>query len=128
MRLRSAALALAMLCTTPVRAVMSRSARLALAATTLVSIPILVANIFLARLSELAVAVTAEVVEAARPLEAARLAFCTLAIFSYTALVALVRSFAMAMRLRLLRARAAALKAKSRAIWARTDAMSALRL
>merc|ERR1711977_119819 len=88
MRLRSAAAALAMLCTT------------------LVSIPILVVNIFLARLSELAVAVTAEVVDAARALEAAMLAFCTLAIFSYTALVAWVRSFAMAMRLRLLRERA----------------------
>merc|ERR1712216_318583 len=108
MSLRSAAAALAMLCTTPVTRWRLRSARLALAATTLVSMEILVANWALARLRALAEARLAAPVAAESAAEAAAFFFCMLHMRSYRALVALERSLAISRRLRSLRPRALA--------------------
>merc|ERR1712185_612746 len=78
MSLRSAALALAMLWTTPVTRCRLRLARLALAATTLVSMVILEANWPWARLRALAEATDAALVEEARAAALAALRLCML--------------------------------------------------
>merc|ERR1711959_767911 len=108
MSLRSAAAALATECTTPVTRWRSRSARLALAATTLVSMEILDANWDLARLRALAEAMAAAAVSPRRALLAASLRFCMLDIRSYRVRVAWDRSLAISRRLRALRPRALA--------------------